>query len=206
MILETLYDRNYIKEQSIEATPLGMSLISTLEEYSPIIINEALTRQFEKDMENIQKSKRNFTEKEEKVIKKAKDTITSILKDFEKNEKKIGKRLLEADIELREKQKEENRLNLCPVCKKGRLIINYSKKNNRYFIACDAYPKCKNTYTLPPGGMIKPTKNKKICEECGWPMLIRLAKGKKPWVFCFNPECPKNKERVESYKERQEKT
>ena len=30
-ILETLYDRGYVKEKSIEATPLGISLIETLE-------------------------------------------------------------------------------------------------------------------------------------------------------------------------------
>ena len=47
-ILETLYDRGYIREKSIEATPLGMSLISTIEKYSPIIIDEQLTRNFEK--------------------------------------------------------------------------------------------------------------------------------------------------------------
>ncbi|MEK6827431.1 MAG: DNA topoisomerase I, partial [Nanoarchaeota archaeon] len=49
-IIETLYDRGYVKEKSIEATPLGISLIATLEKYSPIIIDEELTRNFEKEM------------------------------------------------------------------------------------------------------------------------------------------------------------
>jgi DNA topoisomerase-1 len=49
-ILETLYERGYIEGQSIQATPLGISLIDTMEKYSPIIIDEKLTRKFEKEM------------------------------------------------------------------------------------------------------------------------------------------------------------
>ncbi len=204
MIIETLYNRNYIKEQSIEATPLGISLIETLEKYSPIITDEFLTRQFEKDMEDIQKSKKNFLDKEKKVIEKAKKNIIEISKDFEKNEERIGKELLEANIKLREQQREENKLNFCPVCKKGRLEIKYSGKNKRYFIACERYPECKKTYSLPPNGRIK--KTDKICEKCGFPMLMRLSKGKKPWIFCFNPECPTNRERIEEYEKRKKET
>ncbi|MAG79280.1 DNA topoisomerase I, partial [Candidatus Pacearchaeota archaeon] len=143
-ILETLYDRGYIKEKSIEATPLGISLIDTLKKHSPIIIDEELTRRFEKEMEEIQESKKDFKQKEDKVIDKAKNTIIKIAKDFEKNEKKIGKELLVANLQLQEQQKEENKLDICPVCKKGHLlIINMRNKSN--FIGCTNYPKCKNT-------------------------------------------------------------
>ncbi len=200
MILETLYDRNYIKEKSIEVTPLGMSLIESLEKFSPIIIDEELTRKFETEMESIQKAKGKYKEREDKIIKEAKKTITDISKDFEKNEKKIGKELLKANLEHFEKEKQENKLNKCPVCKKGNLGITYSRKTRRFFIACDAYPKCKNTYSLPPNGSFK--KTDKICESCGFPLLMSLKKGKKPWIFCFNPMCPTNKERIESYKKK----
>ncbi len=200
MILETLYDRNYIKEKSIEVTPLGMSLISTLEKFSPIIIDEELTRRFETEIESIQKAKGNHKEREKKIIEKAKKTITSISKDFEENEEKIGKELLKANLEHFEKEKQENKLNICPVCKKGNLGITYSRKTKRFFIACDDYPNCKNTYSLPPNGSFK--KTDKICEKCDFPLLMSLRKGKKPWIFCFNPECPTNKERIESYKKK----
>ncbi|OGJ17066.1 DNA topoisomerase I [Candidatus Pacearchaeota archaeon RBG_13_33_26] len=197
-ILETLYDRGYIKEKSIEATPLGISLITTLEKYSPIIINEELTRKFEKEMDSILQSKKNFEEKKIKVIEEAKETITKIAGDFEKNKKEIGKELSEAEVKLWEKQKEENKLNVCPQCKKGLLSIIYSRKTRRSFVACDKYPECRKTYSLPPNGIIK--KTDKICESCGFPMLIRLSKGKRPWIFCFNPECESNKKRLEEYR------
>jgi len=204
-IIETLYDRDYIKDQSIKATPLGISLIDTLEKYCPIIIDESLTRNFETQMESIQQARSGFQEKENKIIDKAKETITKIADQFVKNEKNIGKELMQANTKFREQQKEENKLNICPKCKKGNLAIMYSPKTRRYFVACNKYPGCKNTYSLPPNGVIKPIKTKegkKICEDCGFPMVSRFSKGRRPWEFCFNPECPKNKERLEEYRKK----
>lgn len=202
-ILETLYDRGYIREKSIEATPVGISLIETLEKNSEIIIDEELTRNFEKEMDKILEAKKDFTEKEKAVIEKAKETITKIVNQFSKNEKQIGKELVEANENFREQQKEENKLNICPLCQKGSLAITYSRKTRRYFIACNAYPDCKNTYSLPPNGLIK--KTEKTCEECGFPRLLRLSKGKRPWEFCFNPECPTNAEWAKKRQENLEK-
>lgn len=202
-ILDTLYNRDYIKNTSIEATALGISLIDTLEKHSPIIIDERLTRRFEKQIEKLQESeKKERLEKEEsKILKEAKKQIESISKDFKKEQNLIGQELLQANIKFREKQQIENRLRECQKCKKGYLTIKYSRKTKRYFVACDAYPDCKNTFTLPPRGLMKPAK--KECEECGWPMIISIRKGKRPWIFCFNPNCETNKERIEAYRKKQ---
>jgi DNA topoisomerase-1 len=202
-ILETLFDRGYVKgDRAIEATPLGISLIETLEKYSPVIVDEELTRNFEKEMEDIQDSKKSeLQQKENIIIEKAKKTITLIAKDFEKNEKNIGKELVQATQESRNQQKIENTLMQCPVCKKGNLAITYSRKTKRNFIACDAYPNCKTTYSLPPSTI---KKTDKICEKCNFPMLMSLKKGKKPWFFCFNKNCPSNQERLEEYRKKQE--
>ena len=201
-ILETLSYRDYIKDQRIKATPLGISLIETLEKHSPIIIDEALTREFEKEMESIQNSKRFYKEKEEKILDKAKKTIIKISEQFKKEEKDIGKELLTANLKLREEQKKENALNICPICKKGNLGITYSRKTRRQFVACDAYPKCKTTFSLPPNTSIK--KEGKNCEACGFQRLISIKRGRKPWRFCFNPQCSTNKERIEAYRRKKE--
>src|SRR3989339_402667 len=110
--------------------------------------------------------------------------------------------LMNANVKQREQQKKENILAPCPVCKKGNLAITYSKKTRRHFIACDAYPDCKTTYSLPPRGNIQ--KTEKICEECKFPILMALTTGKKPWFFCFNKECPTNKKRLEEYYQKKE--
>ncbi|MEJ2267824.1 MAG: DNA topoisomerase I, partial [Nanoarchaeota archaeon] len=86
-ILETLYNRGYVRGKSIEATALGISLIESLEKYSPIIIDEKLTRNFEKGMEQIveMKDKKKQDKKEGEIIEGAKKVISGIAKDFEKN-------------------------------------------------------------------------------------------------------------------------
>lgn len=201
-ILETLYDRGYIHGQSIKATSLGISLIETMEKHSPIIIDESLTRNFEKEMNAIQASKKNYIEKEKKVIEEAKNTIIKISEQFKSQEKEIGEELADANTKLWIQQREENKLNICPVCKKGSLQIMYSKKTKRSFVGCTNYPQCKNLYSLPPNSLIK--KSDKICEHCGFPMLLSIRKGKRPWVFCFNRDCETNKERIEAYRKKKE--
>jgi DNA topoisomerase I len=202
-ILETLYNRAYIREKSIEATPLGISLIESLEKHSPIIINEKLTKELQDEMDDIVESKdKDLKQKEEKILEKAKKLIIDIAKDFEKNEKEIGNELMNAQEKQRKIEREENTLNLCPKCKKDKLRITYSPKNKKFFIACSGYPACKNTYSLPPYGILKQTG--KNCEKCNFPLLMSLQKGKKPWIFCFNYSCETNRERVEAYQKKME--
>jgi len=192
-IIETLYDRNYIKGKSIQATELGMRLVDSLKKHSPIIIDENLTREIEKDMENIRASKHELNKKQEKTIEKAKEALTKISKDFKKNESKIGEELAKANETLWEQQKEENRLGVkCPSCKKGELTIKYTPKFKSYFIACTNYPNCKQTYSLPSKSLIK--KTDKICPYCKWPQVMRIKQGKRPWIFCPNPDCESKKE------------
>lgn len=193
-ILETLYNRNYIKEKSIQATELGIRLIDSLEKHSPIIIEEKLTREIEKDMDNIRASKNELKKKQEKTINKAKDALTKISTDFKLKETEIGKELVQANEALWEIEKEDNKLNKeCPSCKKGNLTIKYTPRFKSYFVACDQYPDCKQTFSLPSNSLIKKSDNKP-CEECNWPQLIRIKQGKRPWIFCFNPQCPSRKE------------
>ena len=199
-IVDTLFDRGYLDGRSIQATPLGMQLISSLEKYSPIIIDENLTKQLEEKMEEIQSSKDNFKEKEEAVIKTAEKLITDISKEFKANESKIGHNIAEGLTSLREAQQEQNTLLQCPTCKQGNLRILYSKKTKRQFVACSNYPKCTQTYSLPPNSLIKRAKSD--CSSCKFPKLLSIKKARKPWEFCFNPECEDVKKRREAWEKR----
>jgi len=191
MIVETLFERGYLEGKSIKATPLGISIIETLEKNSPIIIDEKLTREFEDEVEQIGKAK-NLEKKKESILNKAEKSINKIEKDFRKHQKKIGKDLAKANTAFIKEQQKENQIMPCPKCKKGKLRILYNKKFKRYFVGCSNYPKCKTTYSLPPNGLIK--KAEKECKECKWQMMLRIQAGKRPWEFCFNPDCPTNKE------------
>ena len=187
MVIDTLYNRKYITGRQIQATKLGTSVVLALEKNCPLILDEKLTRQFEKEMDSIQKekSKGKMLKEKEKILKEAKEIIKKIGKQFKKQEEKIGKELLEAKDEQEKEERKSNTLFLCPKCKKGYLIILRSKKGKR-FAACNKYPKCKTTFPLPQYGLIKLTDKK--C-KCGFPLLILIKKGKRPWEFCMNPEC-----------------
>ena len=130
-------------------------------------------------------------------MKEAEKIIEDISKEFKAKEKEIGKGIMEGVTELREQQNEQNTLMKCPKCGKGDLRIMYSRKTRSQFVACSAYPECRNTYNVPPNSYIK--KADKTCPDCGFPLLISLKKGKRPWEFCINPECPDNKKRREEW-------
>ena len=186
-VIDTLYDRQYIAEQSIQATELGIKTIETLEKYSPEIIDEELTRHFEKETDLIQQNKKT----KEEVIDENKKILIKILEKFKKNELNIGKELAEANKLTKDKA---SIIGKCPVCKEGDLRILYNRNNKSYFVACNKYPDCKTTFSMPKYALPKPND---ICKECNYPRLKMIRKGKRPYDFCINPECPSRKRYLE---------
>ena len=178
-IIDALYQRYYVKDTPIQATDLGIKIVSTLEKYCPQILDEELTRHFELDLEKIREKKKEG----KKILKEAQVILIKILKEFKENELKIGKSLLEA---TRLTQEKASILGNCPNCKDGKLRILYSKKSKKYFIACNAYPKCKTTYSLPFG---KIQATEKICEFCKTPIIKVIRKGKRPFEMCLTYSC-----------------
>ncbi|MEK6811557.1 MAG: DNA topoisomerase I [Nanoarchaeota archaeon] len=183
-IVDTLFDRGYLDGKSIQATSLGVKLIEALEKYSPIIIDENLTKDVEEKMDEILNLKIGWDKKEEEVVSQVKRLITDISKEFKIHEKSIGNQILAGVQDGREQQKEQNTLMPCTKCNIGNLQIRFSKKSRRSFVGCSNYPACTAVYSLPPNAMIKKTDKK---SERNLPILIALRKGKRPWEFEFNP-------------------
>jgi DNA topoisomerase-1 len=181
-IIESLYDRNYIKNDPIEATELGMQTVEVLDKYCPEILDEQLTRHFEEEMEEI----REKHLAEPKVIDEAKKELTKLLEKFKKNEKSIGKELL---VSYRQALETQSFIGKCPKCNKGSLRITYSKKSKRRFIACDNYPECKTIFNMPYG-IVKAAG--KTCDKCGYP-IIQIIASRRFQETCLNSDCPSKK-------------
>ncbi|MBI5064624.1 DNA topoisomerase I [Candidatus Woesearchaeota archaeon] len=179
-IVETLYDRSYVKGESIEATELGINIIEILEKYVEKIVDENLTRHFEEDMEQIRERK----VKKEKVLEEARDVLKNILGEFKLKEKQIGESLKE---KLKNTKIALTTIGECPKCKEGSLVLRRGKYG--MFAACNKYPDCKTTFGMPPGTSI--TKN--LCEHCKYPIIKVLKKGKRPQETCINVDCPSKK-------------
>ena len=181
-IVDTLYHRGYIDGKSMEATELGIRTCETLEKHCPKIIDEELTRHFELGMEEIREEKK----KPEEIIDEAKDILNKTMDEFKQKEKEIGEELKLANIETRD---EMSNLGVCPACKTGELQIRRGKFG--FFAACNKYPECKTTFSLPANALIKPAK--KLCLECNFPIVLVIKRSKRPQEVCLNRSCPGKK-------------
>jgi DNA topoisomerase-1 len=179
-ILQTLYDRGYIRGKSIEVTGFGEKVTEVLIKYCPKIVSEELTRKFDEEMEMIWERKKEM----DYVIKEAKDVLNEILTDFKVNEEKIGQSLSEAYISFK---KDEKFIGKCPECG-GDIRIIVSRKSGKRFCGCSNYSKgCSFSTPLPQSGMIKGLNQ--ACEVCGYPLIA--VKFKKKWYnSCTNMKCP----------------
>ncbi len=182
-IVETLFRRGYVNENSIQATDLGIETVKVLKKYMPEMLDEQLTRHFEEEMEEIRGKKQT----EEKVLGEAKDTINKILEKFKKNESDIGKELLKATLETRD---ELSYVGKCMKCGKGDLQIRRGKYG--LFVACNKYPECQTTFNLPPFAKVVPAR--KECPACGYPMVKVIKARKQPQELCVNKDCPTKKQ------------
>tara|TARA_Y100000310_G_C20635480_1_gene790923 strand:+ start:5 stop:1591 length:1587 start_codon:yes stop_codon:yes gene_type:complete len=182
-ILDRLFQRGYIEGVQITASKFGIETIKALEAHTPTIVDEHLTREFEEEMKLIREGKHE----QEKVLAKAKRVLIKLLKEFKVDEIKIGKKLIKA-IEIQ--REVENTIGKCLKCK-GTLKRMYSKKNKKYFIACDTYPDCELTFPLPSGALIKPTE--KICTTCKHPVVLAIRKARRPQEVCIKPDCKSKK-------------
>ncbi|MEK6961455.1 MAG: DNA topoisomerase I [Nanoarchaeota archaeon] len=181
-IIDTLVQRNYVNGKPLEVTELGMRVMETLDKYCPKILDEALTRHFEEDMDKI----REGSQKPEFILSEAKTVLTGILGDFKKHEKEVGNELQSTFEKTREAM---STMGTCMTCKTGILALRRGKFG--WFIACNKYPDCKTTFSLPQSGLAKPTG--KVCQHCQYPVILMIRKAKKPQEVCINPDCPAKK-------------
>lgn len=190
-ILEQLKDRGYIVDKSIKVTELGVKMDETISEVAPDLVEEALTREFEEEMELIREDKST----PEKVLERARKILEKILGNIRKNEIELGKKLAGASYEAR---KELEKLGKCNKCEPGDIVIRRSKATKKRFAGCNNYPNCKNIYPLPQLGKIE--KTDQVDPVTKAPIIVLLKEGKRPWRLCVDPESPMNKREEKSEK------
>jgi DNA topoisomerase I len=179
-IVDTLFNRGYITNKRIEVTEYGMSVYEALKTNCPPILDEALTRKLEVDMEDIIRGKAN----KQQVIEEGKDLIKEIVTMFKKNETQISSGLSKG----LEKTNESNVIGKC-LKDGGNLVIKRSRIGKQ-FVACGNWPNCNNTYPLPQGAKIVPTG--KVCELCHTPKVKVFRQGK-VFEMDLDPSCESKK-------------
>ena len=187
-IIQTLYNRKYVREERMVVTNLGFEVLEVLEKYCPPVVSIKLTSELEERMDKIQAKR----EKRENVLVDTVEILKPVVQELKEKEKAIGKQLSDA---IKRARLEERIIGICPVCGTGKLMILYSRKTGKRFIGCTNYfkGKCETSFPLPQKGSVRPLG--KNCRGCGWPTVQVRIKGKRPWTLCFNPDCPLKKER-----------
>lgn len=192
-ILDRLFQRGYVEGVQIKVTQLGIETIDILEKFVGPIVDEKLTADFEEEMEKIREGKST----EEKVLEKAKKSLTELLTDFKKKEKIIGQEILKS---IRTTIDQHNFMGQCPKCKEGKLMVRRGKFGR--FVGCDKYPECNTILNIPKTGVVKFTE--KQCDKCGYP-IVEAGKGRSKRTNCLNQNCPTLKssqeEKGKAYKE-----
>ncbi len=173
-ILQTLYDREYIKDKSIRVTALGSAVVESLEKHCPEIISEELTKTLDEEIELIQKGKK----KREEIVEHSKKDLEKILAKFKEHELHIGNELKEG---VKEFQEMAHFVGVCPACK-GELRIIRSHMTKKHFVGCSGYPKCRQSYPLPQRGYITASDEK--CEKCGLNIVLIKQFKRRPWKLC----------------------
>jgi DNA topoisomerase I len=190
-IIQHLYDRNYVRDNPVEPTELGVALIAAFDvamKEAPLdISSSAMTSRLEGEMDRISEGEL----RREEVVADSQRMLEEAW------------RLLDAHIEevrdhIRSGVREDLTLGVCKNCG-GQLRVLRGKTGKR-FAAClgkegdppgpDGRRGCGQTFPLPQRGTIMPTG--KTCAECGWPEIKVIgASGRgRPWVLCLDIDCP----------------
>jgi DNA topoisomerase-1 len=207
-IIQHLYDRNYVRDNPLEPTELGMALIAAFDAAmsdAPVDISSSgMTAELEAEMDRISEGARRRDE----VVAESQQMLDQAHK------------LLDGHIaDIRERIKSGVRDDLalgeCRNC--GGQIRVLRGKTGKRFAACvgkegeapqppaEGEPSrrgCGQTFPLPQRGTITPTG--KTCGECGWPEIKVVGAGGRgrPWVLCIDIDCPSK----EKYRARAKKS
>jgi len=178
-MISTLSNRGYMAGDPILATELGISVFEVMAEYCPKMISVELTREIEKELDEVEDGKREGGE----VISRAIRELCAEIEHLKSSEKGIGEELGQAATMATAQQS----IGLCPVCKTGKLLVIRSRKTRKRFVGCSNYGNgCRASAPLPQKGWIKPTA--RPCLKCGWPVVC-VGRRRYPWKLCVNVSC-----------------
>ena len=169
-IVSTIIDRKYIEKVkgSLQPTELGKVTNRILVNGMPEIFNVQFTSVMEEDLDNIEANRKDWLE---------------VLREFYTPFKKSLDHLNEKRQTIKEsvQEKTEHKCDLCG----APMLIKWSK--NGRFLACSAFPKCKNTRPLEAPEV--ELREDKSCPECGSPMVLKEGRFGKFWACSTYPKC-----------------
>ncbi len=183
-IISTIQQRNYIKRESGRFVPqdIAFVVIDLLKEHFPQIVDYQFTAKLEEQLDKIAQGEIEWV-----------PVISDFYGPFSQNLANKYKEINKSDL-INEATDE-----ICDKCGAPMVI-----KTSRYgkFLACSAFPKCRNTKPLDEDGKIikKEAREKPSdemtdlkCDKCGSPMVIKHGRFGKFYACSNFPKCKNTK-------------
>ena len=182
-IIDTLYQRKYLKNDPCEPSQLGMAIIDALHTYAPRITTPDMTSELEEDMTHVAEGR----DTQEQVVQHSRALLAGMLDALIEHKDDLGEAISDAVTA-------DARVGACPKCGKD-LVMKTSAKTRGSFIGCMGWPDCDVTYPVPSGVRVSPLEGEAaVCPECGAPRIKCQPFRQKAYEVCVNPKCPTNYE------------
>ena len=177
-MIEKLLDRNYVVNDPLEPTQLGIAIIDALEKYAPHITTPQMTAELEEEMTEIADGKKDKTD----VVNHSRDLLDEVI------EKLIPRKDEVADV-IKDAVIADSKVGTCPKCG-GDLCIKSSAKTQGTFVGCNNYPECDVTYPLPPNARYEACEEP--CPKCGGNQVTVRPWRSKAYNHCLDINCASN--------------
>ena len=174
-ILSVIMDRDYVTkdEGRFVPTEVGEVVIELLIAHFVEIFDYDYTAKLEQDLDEIENGKEDWV----RTLKGFYSEFSKELKQARKEMKNVKAEELSAGVQ-------------CEKCG-GDMVIRWGRFGR--FMACKNYPECKNTRELPEESSREDGDasafEKKICEQCGQPMVVRKGRYGEFLACSGYPDC-----------------
>ena len=181
-IIDTLYQRKYLKNDPCEPSQLGMAIIDALHTYAPRITTPEMTSELEDDMTKVAEG----TDTQTQVVTHSRALLAGMMDGLIEHTEDLSEAIADAVTA-------DAKIGVCPKCGKD-LVVKTSAKTRGSFAGCMGWPDCDVTYPLPQGRIEALEGDAAVCPECGAPRIKVQPFRSKAYETCINPACPTNQE------------
>ncbi len=171
-IVSTLFDRTYIQseDRKLVPTPLGETVNGILVKLFPDVFEVGFTARMEEQLDKVEEGSPWV-----QVVRDFYDPFSRSLKKAEEKRRDVKKEVQEVSSEV------------CEKCGSP-MIVKWSRRGQ--FLACSAYPKCRNARPLEA-----PKSTGKICPDCGGELIVKVGRYGR-FLGCSNYPTCKHIERI----------
>jgi DNA topoisomerase I len=174
-IISVIKDRDYIQneERRLKPVELGFMINDLLVENFPDIMTTEFTSKMEEQLDEVEDGKMEW-----------RDVLHSFYTPFKKDLEEAEKKMKDFKAEVEETDE------VCEKCDKP-MIIKWGRFGK--FLACSAYPDCKNAKDIKkPGSEGEPEASDEVegeCDKCNSPLIIKRGRFGKFIACSTYPDC-----------------